>query len=206
MPLTLDQALETSQALEERLAAVVDTNARAELEQKLAMVNFAAFGMFKQAWLEQLGPEMAALGKGLGWGVGLGIPALGVGHLLAKDTRHQGEELVDHARNQALLAGLGLGTAQGVSGALAKMFQPKPPMQREELQEMSMPDDRSWQGRNVIKLSSDVVFQKIAATVLLDNMLEEQVPKLAGDERADALECLVLNRLHGTRLLRELLR
>jgi len=206
MTLTLTQALETSQALEERLAAITDTDARTKLEQKSAMVDFATFGMFKQAWLEQLGPEIAGLRKGLGWGVGLGLPALGVGHLLARDTRQQGEELANHVRNQALLAGLGLGAAQGVGGALAGMFQPKPPMQREETHEISMPDDQNWQGRNVIKLSEDLVFHKIAATVLLDNILEAQVQKLAGDERTDALECLFLNRTHGTRLLRELLR
>ena len=206
MPLTLEQALETAQALEERLAAAIDTNTHASLAQKLAMVNFAAFGMFKQAWLEQLGPEMASLGKGLAWGVGLGVPALGVGHLLARDTRHQGEELANHVRNQALLAGLGLGATQGVSSALAGLFQPRPPSQREEIHEMTLPDDQSWQGRNVVKLSDDRAFQKIAATVLLDNVLEAQVQKLAGDERTDALECLFLNRAHGTRLLRELFR
>jgi hypothetical protein len=206
MPLTLEEALETSAALEEHLAAARDISTRSTLEQKLAMVDFAAFGMFKQAWLEQFGPEMASLGKGLGWGVGLGVPAALAGHALLRDARHQGEELTNHVRNQALLTGLGLGAAQGVGGALAGMFQPKPPMQREEVHEMTLPNDQSWRGRNVIKLSSDEALQKIAAVVLLDNTLENQVSKLAGDERADALECLFLNRAHGTRLLRELLR
>ena len=202
MSTTLKQALETSQILEERLASEHNAAARNSLEQKLAMVNFAAFGMYKQALLERLGPEALALGKGLGWGVGLGIPALGVGHLLARDARHQGEELVNHARNQALLTALGVGGMQSVGTALGNAFKPK---QREEINEMTLPNDQSWQGRNVVKLSGDRLLQKIAATILLDNVIENQVSKLAGDERADALECLFLNRTHGTRLLRELL-
>ena len=198
MTLTLEQALDTSQALEERLAAISDTNKRAALEQKKAMVDFAAFGLFKQA-----GMNWTDVAKPLAWGAGIGLPALGVGHLLARDARQQGEELIDHARNQALLTALGIGGMQGIGNALSSALRPN---KREETTELSGPNDQSWLGRNTVKMSADAVLQKLAAVLLLDGVLEAQAQKLAGDERSDALECLFLNRTHGTRLLRELLR
>ena len=233
MNLTLTQALETSWALQERLAST-PTEKRAELEQKVAMVNFAAFGMFKRAWAERIGPALSAaahspLGKGLQWGAGLGVPAVGAAHLMGRDARHQGEELIDHARNQALLTALGVGgiksvgqtlggVGRGVGSALgeaaaARRTAPAPAAEAplpapqswdnyQGLEGLSLEDLQELEG---LKTSSDSTLQKIAAVVLLDDVLEQQLSKLAGTEQADALECLMLNRSHGTHLLRELL-
>jgi len=217
---TFTQSLETSRALQERLAS---TPSDEVLAQKVAMVDFATFGMFKQAWMEQAAPGLV---KGLGWGVGLGVPAVGAAHIMARDARHQGEQLVNHTRNQALLTALGVGGIQGAGQALSSVLPPKdapapaaalPPIQQLQVYErpMSRPGLgieelaalRGYPGLEELgglKTSSDTCLQKLAAVVLLDNVLECQVEKLAGDERADALECLLINRSLGTRLLREL--
>lgn len=106
----LEQAFETSCLLAEKVASVRSPSS--ELREKQALADFAAFGMFKRAALD---PAMlSSLQKGLGWGVGLGLPALGVGHLLARDARHQGEALVRDARNQALLTAAGVGGMQAL--------------------------------------------------------------------------------------------
>lgn len=245
MPLTLAQSVATSRALQERLASVA-TEKRAELEQKAAMVDFATFGMFKEAL--SMGPGLEAARRGLGWGVGLGVPALGVGHLLARDARHQGEKTIDHARNQALLTALGVGGIKGVGDAVNAALRPSAPrapemntpaatpaaqnnlvVQQPQRYEQAMAQPglgiselaalRGYPGLeqfqeggdlsdldefNNFKTSSDEVLQKLAAVVLLDNVLEQQLSKLAGAEWADTCECLFLNRSHGTSLLREL--
>jgi hypothetical protein len=173
------------------------------LAQKKAMVDCHAFGLFKQAWLERLGPEMASLGKGLGWGVGLGLPALGVGHLLATDTRRQGEALIRDARNQALLTAAGLGGAKTLMDTLTGAMQPKT---REETSELTFPDTGRLLGHNVLKFSEDASLRKLAAVMLLDGVLEQQLEKSASDDRHTVEECLLINRSVGTGLLRELLR
>src|SRR6266542_2552397 len=105
MAMSLQDALELSSALTDRLASNPGND---DLQRKRAMVDFLAFGLFKEA----------SFGKGLALGAGLGLPLLGAGHLLLRDARHQGEELVRDARNQALLAALGIGGAQALGGAL----------------------------------------------------------------------------------------
>jgi hypothetical protein len=263
---TFTQALETSRVLQERLASA-PSEKRATIEHCAAMVDFATFGMFKLAWAEHIRPAMSAaarspLGKGLQWGAGLGIPAVGAAHLIGRDARHQGEKLVDHTRNQALLTALGVGGMQGIGKALGGGSSPAPPpapaaalpMQAPEspqAYETPLPPQQNWddyapepneaalppapgtgQGRQGIladqvgdmegltledlqgltgylenegqKMGSDARQQKLAAVVLLDDVLEQQIAKLAGVEQADALECLRLNRGYGARLLREL--
>ncbi len=246
--ISFTQSLETSRILQERLASAPANEKRTALEQKIAQADFATFGMFKHA-LSQMGPALSAATRGLGWGVGLGAPALGVGHLLARDTRQQGEKLVDHTRNQALLTALGVTGMQGVGQAVGSALKsrsaappvtapaaptptstaPEPPVQQPQTHERSMtrpgldvqelaalrgyPGLENLQGFEGLeglpgferyKTSSDSVLQKLAAVILLDNVLEQQISKLAEDERADAIECLFLNRSHGARLLREL--
>ena len=258
MSLTFQQSLETTRALQERLASAEGEETSA-LEKTAAMADFATFGMYKKAY----NPLYDAAKKGLGWGVGLGVPALGVGHLLARDSRHQAEKTIDHARNQALLTALGVGGIKGIGdgiSALANRSSAPPaaaaaaapatgssttqntvlvqhPQAYEQprMQDLSMlrglPMDNQYGGQGLdqfqygqepempsyqpeqyqgpddyagYKTSSDRLLQKLAAVVLLDDVIEAQVTKLAGAEQADALECLLINRSLGTRLLREL--
>lgn len=198
MNLTLAQALDTSTALEERIAEARDVRVRAELEHKKAAVDFTAFSLFKQGGFDQLGAVGQHLAKPLAWGVGLGLPALGVGHMLMRDARHQTEQTINHARNQALIAALGLGGANAIKGLMA-------PNQREETNEMTLPEG-SYNSRNVVKLSADQLVQKLAAVVLLDNLLEKQYDSAPAEEKTALADCLFLNRIHGTTLLKELAR
>lgn len=198
MTLTLDQALETSAALEERIAEARDERARADLERRKAAVDFTAFGLFKSAGIESLGNFAQHLGKPLAWGVGLGVPALGVGHLLMRDARRQSEQAVNHLRNQALIAAMGLGGANAIKGLMQ-------PNQREETNELTLPDGM-MSSRNVVKLSQDEIVQKLAAAILLDNVLEQQYSEVPATEKSAVEACLYLNRIHGTALLKGLAR
>lgn len=195
MSLTLAQALETSMALDERIASARDERARAVLEQKKTAVDFTAFGLFKAAGIEGFTQH---LGKPLAWGMGLGLPALGVGHILMRDARHQSEQAVNHVRNQALMAALGFGGANAIRGLMQ-------PNQREEMNELTLPEG-TMSSRNVVKLSNDVLVQKLAAVVLLDNVLEQQYGEVPATEKEAVAACLYLNRIHGTTLLKELAR
>jgi len=197
MNLSLEQALDTSTALEERIAEARDVRVRADLERKKAAVDFTAFDLFKQGGFDfgAVGKHMA---KPLAWGVGLGLPALGARHLLMRDARHQTEQTINHARNQALIAALGLGGANAIKGLMA-------PNQREETNEMTLPEG-SFNSENVIKLSADRLVQKLAAVVLLDNVLEKQYDNAPDEEKTALAECLYLNRIEGTSLLKELAR
>ena len=239
MSLTFTQSLDTSRALQERLASTPTNEKRAALEEKATLTDFATFGMFKEAWAESIGPALSAaarspLGKGLQWGAGIGIPTVGAAHLMARGARHEGEKLVDHTRNQALLTALGVGgirgAGEGLRAALRRPETPRAPaalpnptprpveepqsyereMARPGLGVEELSALRGYPGLEELgdfegyKTSSDAALQKLAAVVLLDDVLEQQISKLAGAEQADAIECLFLNRSHGTRLLREL--
>lgn len=186
MSLTLSQALETSEALEERLASERNPDTRKDLEHKKAMVDFAAFGLFKQA---DYGQALGQLAKPLAWGVGLGLPALGVGHALISDAHHQADKLVDRTRNQALMLG-GLQTlGQAAPGLL-------------DLLKTRMNGGGQDDG---FKLSADASsLRKLAAFVLLDDMLEQQVNKATGALKKTAEECLFINRVQATSFLRKL--
>jgi hypothetical protein len=193
MALSLQDALELSSALGERLAAA-PVSSRDDLRRKKAMVDFVAFGMFKESNFR----------NALAWGAGLGLPALGVGHLLLRDARHQGGELVRDARNQALLTALGIGGVQSLGSALSGALAPS---SREELNELTLPSGDQFAGRNVVKLSADrsALERKLAATLLVDDVLCAELTKNASDQRADLEECLLLNRQAGIDLLHQLL-
>jgi hypothetical protein len=167
--MTLDQALELSSALADRLDRSSVAADREQLSRKKAMVDFTAFGLFKEA----------NFGKALAWGAGLSLPALGAGHLLLRDARHQGEELVRDARNQALLTALGVGGLQALGGALSD-------------------------GSGLKLGADDAPLGKLAALVLVDNLLCHALEKSAADERPDLEECLFINRARGAELLRQL--
>lgn len=199
MRLSLDEALTTSEALDERIADTKDASVKADLERRKTAVDFTAFGLFKSA--APAPGFLESLGKPLAWGAGLGIPALGVGHLMMRDARHQGEDLIDHARNQALIAAAGLGTANAIKGLM--QFDPR---QREETEELTLPGEGKVRGRRVVKLSQDALLTKLAAAVLVDNVLEQQYNAADARDKTAIEECLYLNRIHGTSLLKELIR
>lgn len=184
MPLTLEQALDTSDALAERLAYARDERLRDALEQKKAMVDFAAFGIFKQA---NIASTLGNFERPLAWGLGLGVPAYAVGRGLISHAHNEANDVVDHARNQALLLG-GLDSAGGMAKQLAKSY-------------FSGSNDGGG-----YKLSADQDVRKLAAYVLLDNVIEAQLAVAPASEKRAMTECLFINRAQGTDLLRRLRR
>ena len=201
MSLTLDQALETSAALEERMTRTKNAEAHDRLAQRKMQVDFAAFGMFKAAQAGA-GQFLQTLGKPLAWGMGLGLPALGVGHMLLRDAKGQGEDLIRDARNQALLTAAGIGGMQGVGAAIGKALSNK---QREETEELTLPNDEKYTGRRVIKMSEDADrAESSAALILVDNVLEKALETTVGDEKLAVEQLLFVNRTEGTALLRKL--
>src|ERR1700758_4057244 len=98
--------LETSAALEAKIASA-SAEAREALQLRKAYVDFTAFGLYKEAQ----GNFLPALQRGLGWGAGIGLPLLGGGLLLEHQAKANAEDVINHARNQAMLAALGIGGA-----------------------------------------------------------------------------------------------
>ncbi len=202
--MTLEEALEVSAALEERASRAKTAAERDGLLRRQASADVVAFERFKEANGQAL--QMASkFVTPLAWGVGLGLPALGVGHLLLRDARHQGQQLVRDARNQALLTAAGLGGAKSLVDVIQGAMR-KTPTQREELEEMTLPGQGTMSGRRVVKLSEDEALKKLAAALLVDEALVDALPSLNGEEKTAAEACLVLNRMHGVSLLRKLAR
>lgn len=170
------RAFETSRLLAEKVASA--RPASADLRQRQALADFAAFGLFKRAAIDPA--ALSALQKGLGWGVGLGLPALGVGHLLARDARHQGEGLIRDARNQALLTAAGVGGMQALGGLL--------------------------QGRGTHPAAAPSTNDdptKIAAAIMVDDLLEDSVAQLANEQHKHAaLVQLIVHRGDAMQLVR----
>ncbi len=173
-------ALETSCLLAEKVASARAPAADA-LREKQAIADFATFGLFKQA-----GIDPQSLARGLGWGVGLGIPALGVGHMLMRDARHQGDHLIENARNQALLTAAGVGGMQAL-GELLK--------QRGAAPQAPMPAAPP-------ALSDE---QKLAAAILVDDILEQACEQGDDQSKRAALAALVVHRHESTELLRSMM-
>lgn len=170
---------ETSVLLAEKIASTRAPSQ--ELLEKQACADFAAFGMFKQAMA--IPPELM---KGLGWGVGLGVPALAVGHSLLRDARHQGEGLVRDARNQALLTAAGVGGMQALGELLKK---PAPPAQH----------NLHFPAYNEQSLSQE---QKLAAAILVDDVLEAACESDDDEVKHAALVELIRHRSEAAALLR----
>lgn len=162
---TLDELLATSEALEEKLASASSD----DLRRKKAYVDFAAFGEFKKA---EFWP---AAKKALGWGAGLGVPALATGLILEHNAKSDANEVVNNLRNQALMTAMALGPAYNL-------------------------------GRTSMASADDDTPQKLAAALLLDDVLESQLAAAASGEKQAVEACLLLNREHGTALLRKLRR
>lgn len=182
----LTRAFATSTLLAEKVASARSVNLG--LREKRALADFATFGLFKQAAIDPA--ALSALQKGLGWGVGLGIPALGVGHLLETDARHQTQAIIRDARNQALLTAAGVGGMQALGDILKKSVGNAP--HHVNMSMLTAPEDMSP--------------AKLAAAVLVDDLLEDGYAQLedAGLKHAMLVQ-LVRHRGEATHLLRSLL-
>lgn len=186
------QALGASFSLSEKVAAAVDPIERAGLERRQAAVDFAAFGLFKRAGLEEaLGP----LARPLAWGVGLGVPAVAASHAILGDARRQGEALARSARNQALLTAAGVGGMQGLSSAIqaaARGHAPQP----------TPVGDEGFPGLG----PNAGPTERLAAAVYVDDLLEDAYAAAFEHEKRAVLRAIVDHRRDAAALLRSVAR
>jgi len=188
--MTPREAIDASTFLAEKVASARPPSAA--LLERAALADFAAFGLFKQAAMD---PEaLSALKRGLGWGVGLGIPALGVGHALMRDAGNQGHEMIRDARNQALLTAAGIGGMQGLGSLLARRLGGEP---------QGAPSDQRLASHDEGPALTPT--QKLAAAIMVDDLLEDATRELTdASAKHAALVLLVRHRGEAARLLREL--
>jgi hypothetical protein len=183
---TLAKTLATSVLLAEKVASA--RPASQALREKLAMADFAAFGLFKQAAIDPA--AISALQRGLGWGVGLGVPALAAGHMFLGDAQRHSADVLRDARNQALLTAAGVGGMEALGNAFKRAPHPiasSAPTTLPPAPEEMTPD-------------------KIAAAILVDDVLEAACHELTDpDAKHAALVRLIIHRGEASRLLRGLL-
>jgi len=183
------RALETSVLLAEKIASSRSENPT--LREKLALADFAAFGLFKRAALDPA--ALSSLQRGLGWGVGLGIPALAAGHMFLNDARDHSGEVLRDARNQALITAAGVGGMQ----ALGEAFKRKPQPSQHNVN-VSMPQQPEQP-----QLDDQ---QRLAAAIMVDDVLEAACSQLSDPvAKHAALVELIKHRSEATNLLRSLL-
>lgn len=220
----LQRACFTAFSLAEKTAAA--QHADVDLREKSALAAFAAFGLFKQA---ALGLGVGDIAKPLAWGLGVGLPVLGVGkylisdaadkakgtidraalmagmgvplvtgagHFLLADARRQAERLIEKARNEALVAGAGIKGVQAIGEVLkARAQRPSAPAY--------LPEPMPSQGPAITNESVPFQLeQKLAAAVLVDDILEEVCGLPDPVVKHAALVDLVKHRCDGVSLLR----
>jgi hypothetical protein len=185
---TLTSAIAASETLNEKSASLRTQDSR----EKAAAADFAAFDAIKHAGAE----ELWQLGKKpLAWGLGLGLPALGVGHSLLHGAKQTSGDILRDARNQALLTSLGVGGMQALGG----MLQRQPAQQSQGfmpdagISQMDTPPPGQEQAR-------------VASLIMVDDLLEDAYSQLSGREKSAALAHLVAHRREAMRVVRELLR
>lgn len=179
----LVRALETSLLLAEKRAALRAEDPRnAGLRERQALVDFDAFARVKVANAEEL---FGLAKKPLAWGLGLGLPALGVGHALISDAHHQGKDLIHDARNQALLTAAGVGGMQSLGNVISNAMHPRPSY------EATTPEDAS---------------QRIASDIMVDDVLEAAYRQVEARAKHAALVHLVVHRMDAMHAVRSLLR
>jgi hypothetical protein len=115
--------IRASAALAEKRAAIRAGDPRETMmRERQAVMDFGAFDLVKQAGLEE---TLSLARRPLAWGLGLGLPALGVGHALISDAHSHAKDLVRDARNQALLTAAGVGGMQSLSNLLQTATRPR---------------------------------------------------------------------------------
>lgn len=206
---SLEAALRVSVFLADKIAC--DRSAAPELRRKQALADFATFGAFKKANVDPA--AWSALQKGLGWGVGLGVPAAGLGYFLTRNARNEGEELIREARNQALLTAAGVGGMQGLAGLLKRTPKFKSDVRHNVRHDVNInaPTQAnaaaySDQLAGLPALPPLTPLQKIGAAIMVDDVLEDACDQI-DDRRAKhaALVELIKHRVEATGLLRELI-
>jgi hypothetical protein len=218
----LQRACFTAFSLSEKVASAA--TCPDDLREKSALAAFAAFGMFKQAALNLNANDIA---RPLAWGLGVGLPVLGVGkylisdaadkakqtvdrtalmaslgapliagtgHFLLADARRQGERLIEKARNEALLAGAGIKGVQAIGEVLkARAQRPEMPAYLPE----PSPGPAMTAESQPFSLE-----HKLAAAVLVDDILEEVCAAPDHDVKHAALVDLIRHRNDSIALLR----
>lgn len=120
--------------------------------------------------------------KGLGWGVGLGVPAIGVGAYLS----HKSEDATADMRNKILQTGLGLA---GIGAGLYGLHR----LANQGEKQASSSDDKYAE-----------LVEKLAAVDHVESTLAKaSLEKLSGDAAKLAREVRTLNRAYGVQLLHE---
>lgn len=220
--MNLGRALETSILLAEKVAAA--RPAPESLLRRRAVADFATFGMFKRAALDP-----AAM-RPLAWGLGLGLPALGAGHLLLRDARHQGEALIRDARNQALMTAAGVGGMRALGDLLKRPTQlaqhhvnvgmptsggiVDPSLPGGDARRPTFPAEmaalHATRGDEAALDALQQSFQgktarDLAAAMIVDDILEEAIATLDPEAKHAALVALVVHRGEAVGLLRGLL-
>ena len=179
--MTLVDVIRASVALVEKRASIGREDPRAdELRERQAMLDFGAYARVKQAGLEE---TLALARRPLAWGIGLGLPALGVGHALISDAHSHAKDLVRDARNQALLTAAGVGSMQSLGGLLQSAVHPR-----------AQPDPGSVDP-----------MQRLAADMRVDDLLEDACRVGATPEKYAALVHLIGHRLDAMRVVRRIL-
>lgn len=179
--MTLADVIRASVVLAEKRAALGRDDPRAEtLRERQAVFDFGAYVRVKQAGLEE---TMALARRPLAWGLGLGIPALGVGHALIADAHSHAKDLVRDARNQALLTAAGVGGMQSLGGLLQSAVRPR-----------AQPDQGPVEP-----------MQRMAADMRVDDLLEDACRVGTASDKHAALVHLIGHRLDAMRVVRGIL-
>lgn len=179
--MTLVDIIRASAALAEKRATLGREDPRSnELRERQAMFDFGAYARVKEAGLEE---TMALARRPLAWGLGLGLPALGVGHALIADAHSHAKDLVRDARNQALLTAAGVGGMQSLGGLLQSAVRPRAQPDQESIDPM----------------------QRLAADMRVDDLLEDACRVGASPEKHAALVHLIGHRLDAMRVVRGIL-
>lgn len=172
--------IRTSAVLAEKCASSRHAN---HLRERQAIVDFGAFHHVKRAGLNE---TLSLVKRPLAWGLGLGLPALGVGHALISDAHGQAKDLVRDARNQALLAAAGIGGMQSLGGLLQSAMARPRAGTRPELGESVDPGLR------------------IAADMRVDDLLEDACREGTSSDKRAALVHLVGHRVTAMDVIRRL--
>lgn len=179
--MNLVDVIRASAVLAEKRAALKHGDPRTvELRERQAVFDFGAYASVKTAGLEE---TLSLAKRPLAWGLGLGLPALGVGHALIADAHSHAKDLVRDARNQALLTAAGVGGMQSLGGMLQSAVRSR-----------AQPDPGSVDPMH-----------RLAADMRVDDLLEDACRSGTAAEKHAALVHLIGHRLDAMCVVRGIL-
>lgn len=179
--MNLADVIRASAALAEKRAALKPGDPRAaQLHERQAVFDFGAYVSVKTAGL---GEAMSLAKRPLAWGIGLGLPALGVGHALIADAHSHAKDLVRDVRNQALLTAAGVGGMQSLGGMLQSAVRSRAQPDQGPINPM----------------------QRLAADMRIDDLLEDACRSGTAAEKHAALVHLIGHRLDAMCAVRGIL-